>query len=435
MSIEALNYAVRVGDRLGEMQKKRITPTEALLLLHLCNHVDGQWRWQSDKKKLARRCITSPRTIQTALGKFQDWGLITVKRSYGHRGQDAEGFEFWVHEESLKGLAEAPEQFFADFDSRVENISTPGNSRSENSSDLENNLWITGSENSSTPGNTGEENSSTLPGSEIYAGSDVENFHPQRVRASFKPSREPSNSSSSGPRKSRPCEPVKEPPASAVGEEEPLPGADRGEGRAGVVPAASGGDTNPAETRPPVEGYLGVGDTDEIQQLLAAVDSEPVTDELTEAYIALVLGRASEKAIGSPAKFVAASIRRNPERTTSDLTKLRSESASPTGTGRPGGQGSSKSDVPVLCALPEHRSRGRQRSNCPECRGITGEFEFPVAVSQTVFDQLADWQKRNLLACGVEVRDHVDEATMLRSLPHRRQRPVTAGQRRAGAAA
>lgn len=224
MSIEALNYAVRVGDRLGEMQKKRITPTEALLLLHLCNHVDGQWRWQSDKKKLARRCITSPRTIQTALGKFQDWGLITVKRSYGHRGQDAEGFEFWVHEESLKGLAEAPEQFFADFDSRVENISTPGNSRSENSSDLENNLWITGSENSSTPGNTGEENSSTLPGSEIYAGSDVENFHPQRVRASFKPSREPSNSSSSGPRKSRPCEPVKEPPASAVGEEEPAGG-------------------------------------------------------------------------------------------------------------------------------------------------------------------------------------------------------------------
>src|SRR5690625_5051582 len=125
MSIEALNYAIRVGDRLGEMDKKRITPTEALLLVHLCNHVDGQWRWESDKETLARRCITSPRTIQTGLRKFQQWGLISLRKHVGHRGQDVGGFEFWVHETALHDLAGAPEAFFGAVDAGSENTSHP----------------------------------------------------------------------------------------------------------------------------------------------------------------------------------------------------------------------------------------------------------------------------------------------------------------------
>lgn len=457
--IEALNFAIRLGDRLEALEKKPLTSTEGLLLVHLCNHVDGQWRWESDKKTLARRCFTSPRTIQSGLKKFQRWGLISLRRNVGHRGQDADGFEFWVHEEALKLLDEQPEVFFAAVEARSENISTPGNTGladistpentgsenvstpgnsgsadistpgimgSENISHPHEGLWITGLENSSTPGNTRLENISTLAGSEISARSDVENFHPQRARTSFKPSRVPSYSSS--PPHGLEPDTQGESTAAAVGEDEPLRGADSVEGRDGSS-AASGDETTSPRAGQPAAAVVDAG---QVQEMLSAVDTSEVSLGLTQAFIDLVLGRSKESTINQPSRFVAAAIRNSPARTREDLSRLRNQGGGATASS---GGPEPATRRPVSCPIPAHAEAGRLQANCPDCRGITGEFTFPKVLSREVFDQLLDWQQRNVLTCGVDVADQVDSTAMRGAVIHHRPQGSQGREQSAEAAA
>lgn len=201
-----------------------------------------------------------------------------------------------------------------------------------------------------------------------------------------------------------------EPPAGAVGEEEPVPGAAPGTKTSGGAPAASGGDP-PRGSGPPRPH--GVVDTAKVQSMLAAVASESVSAQTAEAFTGLVLGRASEPVIANPTGFVVAAIRSSPGRTRADLDSLQAEHGTTAATVGVGQQ------RPVLCPLPAHRERGHRQANCPDCRGLTGEFDFPQLVSRAVFDQLADWQQRALIGCGVEVRAEVDVDTMSRSVLYR----------------
>lgn len=416
MSIEALNYAVRLGDALAKLGEKKVTATEALLLMHLCNHVDSQWRWKSDKATLARRCITTPRTVQTGLSKFQAWGLISLVRSVGHRGQDIAGFEFWVHEDAMHRLITDPEGFFADLeeaDSATEaDAEAPGQDRPENSSTPESSLWITGSENSSTPMNAREEKSSTLVGVEKNARSEVENFHPQRARTSSNPHINPHSSSSSSQRY-RARERF-EPTAGAVGEEEPLRGASGAGVAGGSAPAASGGaSAPPAQTRlpePMVEHRLGVVAVGPVQELLATTTGAPVPVKLAEAYIGLVLDRSRQASLHDPAGFIAGAITTNPGRTRADLGTLRQQlGLEPS---EPAAEAAAAERKP-LCPIPAHgKEMGRYQHNCAECRGLTGEYSFPAAITPEVFDRLAQWQQRAVTACGVPVTEDATEEQM-----------------------
>lgn len=419
MSIEALNYAVRVGDRLSEIKDAgrlpdgaKLTPTDALLLLHLCNHVDGMWRWESDKKKLAKRCMTTPRSIQSGLSKFQEWGLISLRRFVGQRGQDLTGFEFWVHEDALKRLCEDPETFFKDLGPVPHEVGVnPGNAGSENISTPGDGLWITGVENISTPANTRSENISTPVGSEIYARSDVENFHPQRARTSSNPHENP-HSSSPPHGGSRSGTSSVEPPAAAGGEEEPSGGRSRM--RFAGSPAASGGDqlTRVGEVlggKKLHRHQLGSVDVDKVQQALSGVSGAAPSEEMAIAFIDRILDRTREKFLKSPTGYVVSAIRQSPGRTKADLQALSQPEAS---------SGLAASSSPVPCPIPAHAEHGRWKANCPSCRGKFGVWEFPEVISTAVYDQLDEEVQANIRAAEVNVVDQVDHATMRRTIDH-----------------
>ncbi|GFZ85287.1 hypothetical protein [Nesterenkonia alkaliphila] len=405
MSIEALNYAVRLGDALAKLGEKKVTATEALLLMHLCNHVDSQWRWKSDKATLARRCITTTRTVQTGLSKFEMWGLISLVRSVGHRGQDVAGFEFWVHEAALQQLITDPEGFFNYLEAAETDESAveepPGQGRSENSSTPESGLWITGSENSSTPMNIREENFSTLAGSEKNAGSDVENFHPQRARTSSNHRLNPQSSSSSPPGEHRGGT-----GRSSEEEDEKIP---EGETPVGPAPAAAVPAPEPMDNRPYRDVPLA-----HVSALVERHTGVRVGSRSTlEALVDEIFSRASGRVV-SPLGLIAAALRNAPQGWAEWIAQRSQPSARGSGTG-------------VVCPLPAHAKNGYMRSNCPQCSGKgTWQVEFPDRLTPEIFNALPEKHRRNALAVGVEVSQEATEEEMrrlrFRDLPRQQQR-------------
>lgn len=413
MSIEALNYAIRLGDAIEKVKDAlRVnpdpavkallpTPTEALLAVHLANHVDGEWRWESDKKKLARRCLTTKRTVQEGLRKFEnDWGIISLRRFKGPRGEDTEGFEFYVHEEVLTQLFDDPMGFFSQL---TEPQSTPDEAGSEKSSDPAEGLWITGSENSSTPANTGEENSSTPAGSEIYARSACKNFRPLRARTSKNPQSNPhSSSSSSGEFR---AEPEAEPTAVAVGEEEePLPGAGTSMADMASSSVASGHDSEDVFTHT-THGQVKLPD---VVRALSAISTSAVTAEQAQKVAARILDRASSEPKASPTGFVVSAIRKSPSRTKHDLAVASGHVSESPSAGQPRPR-------PARCPIPAHADLGHHQSNCPECRDLTGDGNFPEAITSEIFSQLSEAGKASIRRYQVPVYDEVSTTALRRS--------------------
>ena len=204
-----------------------------------------------------------------------------------------------------------------------------------------------------------------------------------------------------------------EPTAVAAGdEEEPLRGADSGEEKP-AASAASGHDAEDVFTHP-THGEVKLR---EVVRALSAISSFPVTTQQAQKVAGRILDRASAEPKASPTGFVVSAIRRSPSRTKHDLavaTGDAPEGASGAGAERP---------RPKMCPIPAHAALGHHQANCPECRNLTGEGNFPAAIDTGIYAELSEAGRKNIDRYGVPVHRHVEHEDMLRTVSwaeHRR---------------
>lgn len=218
------------------------------------------------------------------------------------------------------------------------------------------------------------------------------------------------HSSSPGTGEYRP-DALGEPTAAAAGEEEePLRGAESGEEK----PAASGHDAEEVFTHP-THGQVKLRD---VGQALSAISSVPVTAQQAKKVAGRILDRASAEPKASPTGFVVSAIRRSTSRTKHDLavaTGDAPEGASRDGAGRP---------RPKHCAIPAHAALGHHQANCPECRDLTGEGNFPEAIDTGIYAELSEAGRKNIDRYRVPVHRHIDHEDLVRTVSWAERRRI-----------
>ena len=214
-----------------------------------------------------------------------------------------------------------------------------------------------------------------------------------------------------------------EPSADAVGdEEEPLPGAMNPDDE---LQAAVGPDGHDAAAEVLVHPIHGTVSLAEIIAALSAVSTAGVDADLARKFAELVLSRGKDEPKHDPTRFVVSAIRNSAARTRRDLATITGESV-------PGSGALSSRPRPAQCPIPAHADLGHHQSNCPECRDLTGDGNFPDAITTEIYDQLSEAGKASINRYQVPVRSQVSFHELKRSRSWADQRPRVVAAARDG---
>ena len=100
MSVAALAWAFE--------QCEGITATEKLVLLSLADHADVDGQCWPSKKRLAEKSMCDPKTVQRALKKFRDNGMIRVEERFRNDGTQTSNRYFLNLNSSVQGGTHEP---------------------------------------------------------------------------------------------------------------------------------------------------------------------------------------------------------------------------------------------------------------------------------------------------------------------------------------
>ena len=390
MSWKALAWAEQVGEDRGLPANRRF------VLFLLANLADEQWSCFPSQEFLARKSGLTERTVRESLKELKSEELFVVEdRRNKHGGRVGNRYylrEHARHEESPKGRDRQPTgsagspvfpgmaveedtsgRAIEPVDNLPEGISgrrfSPGMAVEEDTSGRESYRKFTPSLPEAASG----------PAREVY------------VRPSLTTTRTTTSSSSpppgtSSPEHSRPME-----------DEE-----DSSVDRASVSPASGGDDRGT---------HRGV-DLGRLQtHVHRSLDGVQVDERLLCRMVDEVFD-AARGPVKMPQRLAEVAVSNAPSHWREWLrSKQHPEAETPEG------------GVTGPCPIPAHAGFGYRRSNCPCCRGVSGEWEFPAVVTPAVFEALPEAHRRNAVAAGVEVTVEATEEQMRRT----RAVPVASG--------
>lgn len=360
MSWKALAWAEQVGEDRGLPANRRF------VLFLLANLADEQWSCFPSQEFLARKSGLTERTVRESLKELKSEELFVVEdRRNKHGGRVGNRYylrEHARHEESPKGRDRQPT-------GSAGSPVFPGMAVEEDTSGRESYRKFTPSLPEAASG----------PAREVY------------VRPSLTTTRTTTSSSSpppgtSSPEHSRPME-----------DEE-----DSSVDRASVSPASGGDDRGT---------HRGV-DLGRLQtHVHRSLDGVQVDERLLCRMVDEVFD-AARGPVKMPQRLAEVAVSNAPSHWREWLrSKQHPEAETPEG------------GVTGPCPIPAHAGFGYRRSNCPCCRGVSGEWEFPAVVTPAVFEALPEAHRRNAVAAGVEVTVEATEEQMRRT----RAVPVASG--------
>lgn len=397
----------------------KLSSTQRFVLLLLADN--GSWdedteTWSAKpfQKTLAEEADTDVRTVQRALKELENKGVLFARKRYRAGGAPAGNEYFFnvaVVENPIVAVGNIPA------DSRPDTVPPLENSRDDIVSPTPSDPHDFKTRHCAAPvDNSGRGDTSV--GSEATPVSGPARERKPARRASLNPHKNQYSSSSSSGEFSPPKS--VEPAADAAGvEEEPLRGADLREAHSQGTSAASGDvHSDVAHQHPKAERPVDLAEVTRALRDVPAIrewfTGRPETTSLLTGWVDQVLDRASDPVIGQPTGLVIAAARRNPTRTREELNRLANPVSVQTTSERP---------RPRKCPIPAHAALGNHQANCPECRDLTGEGNFPPAIDTGIYAELSEAGRKNIDRYGVPVHRHVDHEDLLRTLSwaeHRR---------------
>lgn len=385
-----------------------LTATQRFILLLLADNGswdddDETWSARPFQKTLAEEADVDKRTVQRALKALEDKGVLVAAKRYRAGGAPA-GNEYFFNvaivENPIVAIGQLPNIPGGDMMSSLEI------SRGDTVPPLENSRDDTVSPTPLDPhelkgrhcaapvDNSGRGDTGVASG--VTPVSPPARDRKPAGRASLNP-QENHQSSSSSP------EPEPTGPAAVAAgddDDQKIPGVD---------------DSPRAASGPGVTIYRDVKLTQVAQQLNSITGLH-----LRDQELCFVIDRYLDRveSATSPIGLVLASAAREPETLRREVTKLFRGGLDTDATRSSDSGRVVEFSAPAKCPIPAHAEQGRMRSNCPNCHGKFGAWEFPEAITREIFQQLTPEAQANVETAGVQVREHVDPQTLRRIVAH-----------------